>query len=32
MIENPQYGGQLGCLRLEDMTEFYSEGASVRGL
>ena len=20
----PQYGGQLGCLRLEDMTEYYS--------
>ena len=21
----PQYGGQLGCIRLEDMTEFYSD-------
>jgi len=21
----PNYGGQLGCIRLEDMTEFYSD-------
>ena len=20
----PEYGGQLGCLRLEDMTEYYT--------
>jgi len=21
----PDHGGQLGCIRLEDMTEYYSE-------
>ena len=25
----PQYGGQLGCLRLEDFTEFYSADGIV---
>lgn len=25
----PQYGGQLGCLRLEDMTEYYSADGVV---
>ena len=25
----PEYGGQLGCLRLEDGMEFYSEEGPV---